>query len=420
MKIPDRVQGWHLLALGLPLLFLAGWGGHAAGKSSAARRLAHEGDPAVTARKATMEETQKRGARTPSTADLKRSSAQLLRIWRDSPDPNLDFELMGEAARMLDGRDAGELAALYQEFRGASLENRMIRREILAAWVAKDGAAALSAMGGNLYDRFTSIDVFRNWMLLEPDAAMKWLSEGDAPPSLKDYAKTLRLNSLRTLVEVNAGEAFAQIPRMERAEAVQNLRNWINSSNLPEAMRQRAMELAKGMATPQEMTQIHSYQAVQMSVGDPAGAAALVETLELPANERLQLDARIQMANPGVPDGKAIEGWLSGHPDQVEVPTAVSAKLSSWLFKNRDEGTRWLDGMPPGPGRDLIYANAVRDFIGFDGPAQAAAYAEKIESPAARTSALRTLDRLWPDLDSSAAAAWREGLSAEDRSLLGD
>ena len=417
MKIPERIRATHLILAGLPLLFLAGWSGEAAGRAKAGASAA------VPRSVVTVEEEDTssaaaagKNASSRNTVDVDKKMAQFLRAWRESPFPDLDFELSAELERMLGGMTSDEFRYLY-EASGNRLPFRQ-RVAVLEAWAAVDAPGAMGALDFGERDKFLVIGIYREWMLRDPDAAMNWLGDGGASPAQKERARILRVNAMNSLVEVDADSALAQIPKMDRAEAVQNLKGWLFSNSLSEAVRKRVLETATSLATPEELVEIQKNQAVKMAEKDEAAAMTLAGTLELPESERLQLDARLHFAREDVPVAKALDEWMSAHGDDAEVPREVQVKISTLMFQQREEADRWLANLPAGPQRDLIYEKAVRSYLGFERPQQAVALLEGIESPASRAVALRTLDRLWPQVDARAASAWREGLAEEDREVL--
>lgn len=419
MKVPERIRVTHLLLAGLPLLFLAGWSGQAAGRARAASAsLSGETNAGMIAEQADPSRAPAEGKGDASRGPLnvKKKLDQMLRVWRESPNPDLDFELSAEFNRLLSGLTSDEFRALYRE----SVSRLPFRQQyaLLTAWAVMDPTAAIDSLDGGGRDKFLVIGLYREWMLRDPDAAMKWLSEGDASPALKERARILRLNAMRDLVEVDADSALAQIPKMERAEAVQNLKEWLFSDALSEAMRQRVLETATSLATPEELVGIQKAQAVKMAEKDPAAAMALASMLELPESERLQFDASLHFAREDVPLAKALDEWMAAHGDDTEVPREVQVKISTLMSHESEEADRWLSSLPAGPQRDLIYEKAVRSYLGLGRPQQAVGLLEGIESPSSRAVALRALDRLWPQVDGKAASAWREGLAEEDRELL--
>lgn len=417
MKVPERIRATHLILAGLPLLFLAGWSGEAAGRAKAASLIgkARAGETAEQADPSRAPAVGK-NASFRNAVDVDKKVEQFLRAWRESPFPDLDFELSAELERMLGGLTSDEFRSLY-EASGNRLPFRQ-RVAVLEAWAAIDAPGAMGALDFGERDKFLVIGIYCEWMLRDPDAAMKWLGDGGASPAQKERARILRLNAMNGLVEVNADSALAQIPKMGRAEAVQNLKGWLVSDSLSESIRKRVLETATSLATPEELVEIQKTQAMKMAEKDPAAAMAFAGSLELPESERLQLDAGLHFARENVPAAKALDEWMASHGDDAEVPREVQVKISTLMSHDSKEADRWLAKLPASPQRDLIYEKAVRSYLGLDRPQQAVGLLEGIESPASRAAALRALDRLWPQVDAKAASEWREGLAEEDRELL--
>ncbi len=418
MKIPEKIRGLHLALIAILLLPLANWSGRIAGHWQSGRQgstiVPTQQTPIVGRERDAEQERDARAQAFHPEAETRR----LLSLWRRSPSPQLDFELGGEITRLVSRLTSEQIAEIFHALQGGTAEQRFLRAEIWLEWVLKDGSAAMNATGDTDFDRLYSISIFRNWMLERPEEALSWLNGDDVPPSLQHWKTILLRNSLIEFANKDPDFGLEQISWMERGEALENLSMWANRFVTRDDLRTRALAMAETLATPEELARLRMRLVESWSRHDPNVASEYLASLDLPESERFDLDARLSMDRRGLEPAERLDDWMARHPDAGEIPSSVQNHIASWLYQKPDEATPWLDNLAPGPLRDGIYERTVRAFVSFDKVDKAAAVAAEIESPEARSRAFLTLDRLWSDIDPNAAAAWREGLSADDRSLL--
>jgi len=345
--------------------------------------------------------------RTTGSSDDAKKTAALLSRWLASPDAGIDFELHAEMDRLLDELSSESIAAFLS---GPPVPPANLRQAILLAWAEKDGPAAMAVA---IDDDRAAVSAFRNWTVRDSDAAIAWLAETHFTSPSRDK---LLINAMLALRLTNPVKAFEILAAQYPEKRNQYLSLVITDSKSDDATKERLLALAAGKGTPEELERARAMQFSFLVKDDPAAAAEWAAANAGSAEELAQMEAKLLRTAETSKRFAALEGWLERHVTVEVLPEDVTQAFRYWFASHHGQLVHWLKDLPDGPHRDALLATGIAGSFGR--LPQAAELAGEVRSPQLRESALRRIDQLWHLTKPEEAAAWRESLSEEDRTLL--
>ena len=297
-------------------------------------------------------------------------------------------------------------------------------RSILSAWVLRDGPAALAYLGTSATARSKSILLFttqlvRDWIQDQPDAAMAWMNGESITPLQREQIANIRSNSMRTLSESNPDRWFQTLSTLSGKDVSEQFEYPSGVYSKDPELRKRLLDYAAYTGNPEDLIAVRNFVARAMAVNDPEAAREFIQTLQASAKELAALDAAVTAATARKNPESAYTDWLQRNSNVTEIPRAIQSGIGSW-FEDNDRGqvTAWLNAIPAGNQRDLIYESSIPAFAGFQHFDEAAKLVENIDTPSIRANALNALQTRWLLANPEKAAAWKSGLSAEDQTML--
>ena len=364
--------------------------------------------------------------RTTSSTSDEKIHRQLWRLWKDSPDANLDTETQADIARLVAGMSSKQIETFLQNLppgseRGAGGQ---LRRIIVSCWVLQDGPAALTFMAtapdaGTDTNRLETTQTVMMWAADQPDAAFSWLDNEEIPPGLKKLAANIRLNSLMTLMDTQPDRAFQELSHMESKDVSEQLRLWAGTHGSDSYVREKLLEYSATTGRADDLAQMRSTILQVLAENDPEAAKAFLESLPTSPDQRDALEVHLTLGQARKEPKAAFDRWLETADTANGVPQEIQFGIGAWMWRKPDEALQWLDDLPPGDKRDSLHADSIPMLAGFDRFDKAAEIATGIASPPLRAEALHALDLRWSLVNQDAAEKWRQGLSADDRGLLG-
>ncbi|MES2475889.1 MAG: hypothetical protein V4640_08915 [Verrucomicrobiota bacterium] len=425
MKLTNDSRGGGIMVLGVALVLLAGFGGNLKGRADA---MAVQATLKNSGHRNSIEALPRAGE---SAAVASRPAYEAIRkrlnaIWRESPNPSYDFEMLAEMDRLLGKMTSVEISEFLRSM-PPGLERRpeyfQMSRDIVAWWALKDGPAALAYMGsrpdadGNM-GRMLTTQTFMMWAADQPDAAMEWLRSGNLTDRQRKIAEHLRFNVTIPMVETDPDRAFQELIYLKPDEVTKYLGIWAGRVGEKPEMRQKLLDHATATGRPEDLAKVRNGIVAKWAKTDPDAALAFIDSLQVTDLERQNLEMSLASASARKDPKAALDTWLERNASATVIPDQLHSIVGEWMMPGPDKAAQWLDGLPEGPQRDAIYSGSIRALAGFDQYPKAAELADRIESPEHRAKALQTLDKQWSLSQPDAAAAWKAGLSSEDQALL--
>ena len=338
-----------------------------------------------------------------------------------------DWETLSEVRVILAGLSAAELAEIHaalepELLRSNSSTSFFLAREVLAAWVKLDPAAALTI--AVKVPQLYGAQIFGSWAMEDPAAALDWLNGDEFPSRLAEEKDDLRANALYSLLDRDFDRATAEFLKLPPGEAGGMGRSavisgWAYSAVHDPALRERLIAFAKGTGNPEDHAAMNSSLLRQWPQEDALGMLTYLqdlreyqETADIPADQRPAIDATaVGAAIYREYDRPALEWWMERYGDHTEVPGTLQEAMIGWQRKYPDKVNQWFAEQPPSPQRDALQAGLVPSLIASGKMDDAVQAIGQISDPGLRQSAIERLDFVWSKKDAAAAAAWRESLS---------
>ena len=327
-----------------------------------------------------------------------------------------DWETEREMAALLEQLSAAELGDFFREV-SSPLKETGLRLRILEAWALKDGPSAIESTSARLDDWLLAAQAYRAWGAKDPDAALKWLREGELSPYAKQQKFVLRMNFLYDLAEADLEKALNEVPDMDQTEKKRFLERIAALGAEDEARMARLMEFAAN-ADADTRNAIEDGMVLSVGAKDFAKGFESIDGLEASAERKADLEMSVVRAVPKEKLAESMDAWAARHADGGHIPERMWEMLGERLIFYREEMRAWLEDMEPGPVRDAFYQQSVRHFVSGGERDKALRYINLIEDPGQRATALQTMHRMWSENDPVAARTWAEGLPDEDRQAL--
>ncbi|QJE94392.1 hypothetical protein [Luteolibacter luteus] len=327
-----------------------------------------------------------------------------------------DWEAERELAGLLAQLSATELSDFFKEV-SHPYQGVEIRMRVLNAWAIKDGPAAIEATAARLDDVHLAFDAYLAWGNKDPDAALKWLREGDLSAYAKQQKSMLRMNFLFVLADRDLEKSLNEVPDMDALEKKLFLQRVTASAAMDETKIIRLQEFA---ASADEGTRnaVEDGTVLTMGSKDPAKGFDYIDGLEASRARKTDLELTLLRAVPNERVAESMDAWAARHPDGKDIPDRMWQELGTKLIFYRDGMRAWMDGMEPGPMRDAFYQHSVRHLVSRGDRERALHYIGQIEDPEQRVTAIRTMHRMWSESNPGEAKTWEESLSESDRKLL--
>lgn len=368
------------IGAGAAVLFvlLAGVGGNLKGKADALAAAEVREHPAHSP------DTAEAGggkARAPSQDPrrLEKIHKKLLDIWKSSTATSNDPELRAQTMQLLAQMSSPEIEAFLRSLPSGSermgVDFLMVRR-VLRGWVLQDGPAALAYLDtcGSARSSMTRMmitDMIMNWVRDQPDAALAWMSEQSLAPLQQARVANIRLNSLMVLVESDPDRAFQELSSMKGKDVSEQLKNWGGTNGRNPELRKRLLDYAAGTGNPGDLPAVRTAIINAIADEDPEAAKEFVRNLQASGRELTALDTALTTATARKNPESAYTDWLQKNSKVTEIPTEIRYGISAWLGRSsmgdHDDGEpiKWLDALPAGGQRDILYESTIPALAGF-------------------------------------------------------
>lgn len=431
MKETETSGHRSLLLAGVVAVILAAAGGHligsARGRSDSRTKKPSSTFDVATDRSANGAAEFRKSGSPNSQTSLEKIHQRLWKIWSETPNINSDPEASAEIDRIVAGMSSLQIETFLNTLppgseRGA---NWQLRQNIVFRWILQDGPAALDYMENNddvktSMNQFETTQALRSWTEDQPEAAFAWMSDSSVTPQQKWRAEYLKLEYAITLSETDPDPAFEKLSRMDPDYISKQLGNWSVKHGADEELRKRLLDYAATTGRPEDLAMVRSNILRALVEQDPAAAKEFMDSLNPDDSERRELDLAVTLARARKEPKAAFDDWMENNDTATSIPPAISFGIGAWMWEgNGGAAIQWLDDQPPGEKRDALYGDSIPALAGFGHFDKAAQIAGAIESPDLRASALHALELRWSLVNRDAAEKWKQGLSAEDRMLLG-
>ena len=340
-------------------------------------------------------------------------------LWASPPYIVMDCEAERESHALLKQLDTDELKAMLRETKIGTqrIASHIIRTRVSEALIARgEGPAALEESMTYLADSMNPFQTFGTWAKRDPEKAFAWLRDAKLSPELEEKRSGMQINALYNFAKKDFARAAAELSYIAQED-----KRWALNTLAGAAQGQEAEALLKELVAthdPDAAMEIERSKVNDLAKDDPAAALEHIAGLDLPAEQKAELEIAQLAAVSRKSVAEAYDAWISRHDDTDPIPDRMWQQLdTNFVFQNQDT-VKWLDSMPPGATRDAFYRRGVRLLASRQDFDKAAAYASTIESPEDRRLTLRMLSTMWGETNASAAKTWREGLSPTDRQQL--
>ena len=344
-----------------------------------------------------------------------RVKKRLCELWECAPNIFADWEAERETQALIQELDAAELAAFLRETKvnGNRMQNFYIRTRVAEALVGKDGPAAIEESMTYLADSSGPARTFAAWVKKDPEQALTWLRDAKLSPELEEMRSSMRQNALSDLARKDFARAAAELPYLD-AEEKRWLLRALGSAASGDETKNRTLKELVATHDPGAALEIEKSKVMSIASKDPAAALEHIAGLDLPAEQKAELEmAQLHTASTkSVP--QAFDAWLSRREDQAPIPDAMWPLLDRNFIFYHDDTMKWLDAMPAGATRDAFYRRGVRLLASRHDFNKAASYAATIGNPEDRQLALKMLNMMWTEANPEGAKAWQEGLPDSD------
>lgn len=362
-----------------------------------------------TATSASPEEREKKMARI---------KLRLCELWECTPNIFADWEAERETQALIEELDPAELAAFLRETKtnGNRMQNFYVRTRVAEALVAKDGPAAIEESMTYLADSLGPVRTFAAWVKQDPEEALTWLRDAKLSPELEEMRFSMRQNALSDLAQKDFTLAAAELPYLDAGE-----KRWLLNSLGAAAKDEAKSALLKELIAthdPGAALAIEKSKVMSLAGKDPAAALEHIASLDMPAEQKEELEIAQLHGASSKSVTEAYDAWLSRRADTDPIPDGMWPLLDRNFIFYHDDTMKWLDTMPAGATRDAFYRRSVRLLASRHDFEKAAAYAATIGSVEERQLTLQMLGTMWTEANPGAAKAWQQGLPESDRQHL--
>ncbi|QJE94313.1 hypothetical protein [Luteolibacter luteus] len=346
-----------------------------------------------------------------------RIKAQVLELGGTRP-VMYDLETDREIAALLAQLSNEELGDFFREAT-ASSRNYGDRLRIIEAWAVRDGPAAIEGASLRVDEWALAVEAYQAWGAKDPDAALRWLREGELSDYAKEHRVLLRKNFLYQLMRTEPEKALTEVPHLDKDEKKDILR-FAAASAVQEHDEAKLAQLAEFAAGADEEARdaIEMGQANSLGLMDYTKGFEYIDGLDTTAAKKADLEMSVLEAVPEEKLRESMDTWMARHPDGQDIPERMWEMLGQKLILHREGMRAWLEDLQPGPTRDAFYQESVRHFVSAGERDKALGYIGMIEDPGQRGTALRTMRRMWTESNAGEAKAWIESLPESDRAML--
>ena len=344
-----------------------------------------------------------------------------------SPNLAIDFEAHARIDAILGKLSAGELAAIFGELdsdqAGNSQNSRLLVRMVGRAWVRLDATSALSAAvaKSKTFGQAYASDMFGDWSMDEPEAALGWLNGKELPPELEEMKDELRGEALYHLMERDFELATSEFLKMGEGKGPwrdprnATLTYWAQMYVDEPGMRERLVEFAKSTGKPEDYAELNKAMLREWTQDDPLGMLDYLQGLRgylesdaVPVEKRPEVDGTaVGAAIYREYTRPAMEWWMERYSQSAETPMAMREAFVYWIHQRPDELKQWFAEQPESPQRDALNSAAATTFTANSKFQDAAQRVEQINDPEMRQTAVERLAYVWSAKDAQAAEAWR-------------
>jgi hypothetical protein len=405
-------------AAAIAFILLAGVGGHLKGKADTIAD-ARSGARAVSGLDTAGEEDPV-GRKSDSSDALRldRIHKRLFEIWKSPTSGGYDPEAEARTSHLLEQMSSAEIEGFLRTLPPGSADHAYeMTRSILFAWGMQDAPSALAYLSTCDSTRMT-ISLVERWVLDQPDAALAWMDGGSLTLVQKRQMRDMRLQSLLGLSNSDPDRAFKELSNMKHEDAADQIWLWSISHAQDPQMRQRLLDYAAASGNPEDLASVRSSIAGSLARADPDAAKEFVRNLKIGDEDAAELDAAVTVGAAYDDPEAAYSDWVQRNPGVMDVPATLQNGFSEWMDDDPDRAIKWLKTLPAGGLRDRLYESSIPALAGSEHFDEAAGIVKTIDSPSLRAEALNALQTRWLLVDSQKAAAWKDGLPAEDQALL--
>lgn len=427
MKPIPHLRSARLLSLGIVLIAFVSWSGHRFGKARGHTRV-EEISKALQLSLSdgfTSRSDSKTFARdNRETAGSTRGEAekQLLALYRNSSVIGPDPEILAETKRLLAKMSAAEISAFLKNHLFFDGRNGPIAMHfnVTSLWAAQDPVAALDYLRSSpqIIDQQLAINCFRSWNIDHPAEAMSWYNEGIPSSVRPDDLKSIFANTIGDLVKQDPDLAIREISKLAPDSMPQSLNVLSWELGADPRYRDQILALARVSGEPDVLANTQNNIVSKIAENDPASALNFINSLQADETARANLDASVVLGQIHKAPEAALDAWLARNATLTEIPSVLESAVGTWLYSEKDQAVAWLDRLPAGQQRDGIFSSSVSAMVNQADFSKAAEMADSIESPDLRAEALHTLEQQWKSRQPEQAAAWKAGLTAQDRTIL--
>lgn len=362
-------------------------------------------------------------ARRPRTPEeLLALRRELMSRFSSSPWAWGDLALREQTAALLSGLDAAELKALAEDLADSVDEVKSLSRteefepalmrEILFQWALKDPAAACSSPTAGTMAR----EVFLDWQKRDPKAAEAWLASSGFSQLPQDRQDLLRDTFFTGKAATDFAAAKDLLGTLKEEDRAKILLTWSRSYGTDPTLRPQILQLLEGIQDPGQRKQ--SYEALVWKMGKevPREAVEMLESLDLPEQEKTALYDNVLGAWAGEAPKEALDWWKG--LGQSEIPRTMMEGIFHWSIKSPQEASAWIRELPESPARQQCEDVAMDMMTRFDQFQYAVELGRTIHDPKRRQNHLRNVFRSWNETSPDAAKNWASKLPAEDRAAV--
>ncbi|MDB6077144.1 MAG: hypothetical protein JWO82_891, partial [Akkermansiaceae bacterium] len=340
---------------------------------------------------------------------------------RSSPNLRWDPEATARINEILAGLSAADLAELFSGI--DALSDQTLASLVGRAWIAKDPAAALTALNAKAGPPpgWLATVTFLSWGLDEPATALGWLDSPGFPAALADQREKLRVSVLRMLAERDFALATDAVRKATPESAASVLQSWGGLYAEDPGMRSQLVDFAKTTGRAEDYAYLNVALLGRWPQGDAVGMLnylvdlrGYLESGAVPAGSRPFVDgAAVAAAMMREYDRPALDWWMERHANEPAVPQPLREAISAWSEQHPDKALQWLAEQPASPQRDALATTTLPALFKLGKYPQAADQVAQIADATLKQQASQRLDASWSIADPGAAAQWRESLKGK-------
>jgi hypothetical protein len=289
-------------------------------------------------------------------------------------------------------------------------KSRNLLQQVYGAWASQDpAAAAASAVSSTMPKQQRNnllSQVASTWANNDPQAAMNWARSLPAKDGGTQAVSSVMWSYART-DGPSAAALWQTLPNEQRRGNLQNLMyGW--SGNAPDA----ALRFARSLERPQDRVTALTTAVSMLDFDKPDVINSVLN--ELPAGPARVDAIRGIFTNQSQHDSTRAVRWLQSLPENDR--TAVLSGHNYWEFDNylpAEDMKSLLESTPGLIGNTSLWSNTASS-LANDDPAATLAWAQNVESPAARRQAIQSALQTWSNEDPAAALAHARSLNDPD------